>query len=34
VLACAIQEPGTVGAAAAKSDKRLEQAAKLLAKFG
>lgn len=35
VLACAIQEPGAVGAAAAaKGDKRLEQAAKLLAKFG
>ena len=34
VLACAIQEPGTTGAAAAKNEKRLEQAAKLLAKFG
>jgi DNA-binding FrmR family transcriptional regulator len=34
VLACAIQEPGTVGAAAARTEKRLEQAAKLLAKFG
>jgi DNA-binding FrmR family transcriptional regulator len=31
VLACAIQEPGS---AAAKNEKRLEQAAKLLAKFG
>jgi len=34
VLACAIQEPGTSSAAAAKHEQRLEQAAKLLAKFG
>jgi CsoR family transcriptional regulator, copper-sensing transcriptional repressor len=34
VLACAIQEPAAAGSAAAKVEKRLEQAAKLLAKFG
>jgi CsoR family transcriptional regulator, copper-sensing transcriptional repressor len=33
VLACAVQDP-PVGAGAARGDKRLEQAAKLLAKFG
>lgn len=33
VVACAIQDPA-VGAGAARSDKRLEQAARLLAKFG